>query len=242
MQEVRFLCLAVSRREGGNCIAGIDIDSHQWLRPVRGGDHAAFADGELVVIDNHARERRFMQPLDLLSIPLVERAETNAQPENWTVAPAFFDNAPEVLRHCTGKRTAELLLSKAEPAGLILHSPGDSLHHEEFAQRPLSHSLSLVRPFDLAWKVCSNTKQPNRVQVRAEFRSGAQAYSLVVTDPVWEARCHRAGLGKHAHHELAGAGLDLVFLAISLAAVGFHGLHYKLVAGVVELPSHGLLT
>jgi hypothetical protein len=56
-----------------------------------------------------------------------------------------------------------------------------------------------------------------------------------VTDPVWEARCHRAGIGKHRHSEVASPENDLVFLTVSLAAIPFHGFHYKLVAGVMEL-------
>jgi hypothetical protein len=242
MQEVRFLCLAVSRRESGNCIAGIDIDSGKWLRPIRTRTHAAFADADLIVIDNHTHESRFMAPLDLLSIPLEEYAGTNSQPENWIVAPTFFDKTPAVLRRCTGKRTLEFLLSHIDRSELLLHSAVDALSSKEFADRPLSHSLCLVSPADLAWKVSPHPKRPGRLQVRAEFQAGNAAYRLVATDPVWEAKCHHAGVGTHMHAELASAGTDLVFLTISLAAVPFHDLHYKLVAGVIELPSHRLAT
>jgi hypothetical protein len=238
MQETRFLCLAVSRRESGNCIAGIDIDSGKWLRPVRSYPRAAFADADLVVTDNHTHQPRFMAPLDLLSIPLEEYAGTNSQPENWIVAPRFFDKPPVILRRCIGRRTVEFLLSHADHSELLLHSPGDSLHNKEFVDCPLSHSLSLVCPEDLSWTVSSNPKHPGRLQVRAEFRVGKGAYSLVVTDPIWEAKCHHAGIGRHKHRELAATGADLVFLTISLAAAAFHDLHYKLTAGVIELSSH----
>jgi len=236
MHETRFLCLAVSRRESGNCIAGIDIDSGKWLRPIRSRTRAAFADAELVVEDNHTHQPRFMAPLDLLSMPLEEYAGTNSQPENWVVAPVFFENPAVVLRQCTGSRTVQFLLSHADGSESLLHSASDSLHADEFADRMLSHSLSLVQPADLAWKVCPSSKYPGRVQVRAEFHFGKLAYSLVVTDPNWEEKCHRAGIGIHRHSAVATAGSDLVFLTVSLAAVAFHGLHYKLVAGVVELP------
>lgn len=237
MQETRFLCLAVSRRESGNCIAGIDIDSGKWLRPIRSHARAAFADSELVVEDNHTHQNRFMAPLDLLSMPLEESAGTNSQPENWIVAPSFFENPQAILRTCRGRRTVEFLLSHADHCELLLHSTRDSLQANEFADRMLSRSLSLIRPAELEWRVSPHLNHPGKVQVRAEFRFGNAAYNLVVTDPVWEAKCHRAGIGTHKHSELASTGNDLVFLTISLAAVPYHGLHYKLVAGVVELPA-----
>jgi len=238
MQETRFLCLAVSRRESGNCIAGFDIDSGKWLRPIRSKDRAAFADADLIVEDNHTHQSRFMAPLDLLSMPLDKYAGTNSQPENWVVAPSFFEHPQVVLRRCTGKRTVEFLLAHADRNELLLHSPGDSLHANRFASAMLSHSLTLVRPADLIWRVAPHARHPGKVQVRADFRFNKLEYNLVVTDPTWEARCHRVGIGSYPHTELASARGDIVFLAISLAAVAFHGLHYKLVAGVIELPAH----
>lgn len=237
MLVTRFLCLAVSRRESGNCIAGIDIDSGKWLRPIRSQSRAAIADADLIVEDNHTHQPRFMAPLDLISMPLLESAGTNAQPENWLIVPSFFEHPQAILRTCKGRRTVEFLLAHADRAELLLHSSHDSLPADEFADRMLSHSLSVIRPADLVWKVSPHLNHPGRVQVRAEFRFGKIAYNLVVTDPTWEARCHRAGIGRHKHPELASAGNDLVFLTVSLAAVPYHNLHYKLVAGVVELPA-----
>jgi hypothetical protein len=235
MQERRFLCLAVSRRESGNCIAGFDIDSGKWLRPIRSQALPAFADSDLVVEDNHTHQSRFLAPLDLLNLPLKEYAGSNWQPENWVVHPSFFEKQPIILRQCRGRRTVQFLLSHTDASEMLLHSSIDSLHVEEFSQGVLSHSLSLVLPVDLAWNVAPHTKRPGTLQVRAEFRFGPAEYSLVVTDPVWEARCHRAGIGKHRHSEVASPENDLVFLTVSLAAIPFHGFHYKLVAGVMEL-------
>lgn len=236
MRETRFLCLAVSRRESGNCIAGIDIDSGEWLRPIHSRTRAAFADAELVVEDNHTHQPRFMAPLDLLSLPLDEHAPTNSQPENWTVTPTWFDAPHQVLRTCKGRRTVELLLSRLDREECLLHSQGDSLPADHLAGHALPHSLGLVCPADLMWRVSPSAKYVGKVQVRAEFKFGSLPYSLVVTDPVWEAKCHHAGIGRHPPSKVCSGGGDLVFLSVSLSAVPFHGLHYKLVAGVIELP------
>jgi hypothetical protein len=236
MQEVRFLSLAVSRRASGNCIAGIDIDTGQWLRPIHSQIRAAFADSELIVVDNHTGKNRFMAPLDLLAVPIEAYAGTNSQPENRVVAPRFLECPQPVLRTCKGRRTAGLLVSHVDHNDLLLHSPGDAVQAVDHADCMLSHSLSLVRPLDLAWMVSAHPKYAGKVQVRAEFRFGMNSYRLVVTDPVWEERCHRAGIGRHQHAELSSPGNDLVFLTVSLAAMAFHGQHFKIVAGVVELP------
>jgi len=188
MEQVRFPCLAVSRRESGNCIAGIDIDSGKWVRPIRSKSRAAFADADLIVIDNHTHQPRFMALLDLLSVPLEERAASNSQPENWTVAPSFLEGPQAILRTCHGTRTVELLLSHAETGESILRSPTDSLHADALARDALSQSLCLIRPVDLAWKVSPHANHPGKLQVRAQFRYGGAHYSLVVTDPVWEAK------------------------------------------------------
>ena len=141
-----------------------------------------------------------------------------------------------VLRRCTGKRTVQFLLSHLDLDELLLHSTTDSLHVDQFGHGKLSHSLSLVRPTDLAWRVSPNPNHAGKLQVRAEFKFGRISYSLVVTDPVWEAKCSHTGVGIHKHSELSTPGNDLVFLTVSLSAISFHGLHYKLVAGVIELP------
>jgi hypothetical protein len=236
MHETRLLCLAVSRREGGNCIAGIDIDSKKWIRPINSRTRAAFADADLVVRDPVSGELRFMAPLDLIAMNLESYAGTNSQPENWIVAPASRENPYAVLRRCEFPKTTRFLRAHSDRSDRLLHGPGDSVQESEFATEMLSHSLSLVAPREVAWRVSPNLKYSSRFQVRAYFRFGNFDYNLVVTDPVWEAKCCRLGLGMHTHAEVAGMQGGAVFLSISLAAVAFHGLHYKLVAGVMHLP------
>jgi hypothetical protein len=73
--------------------------------------------------------------------------------------------------------------------------------------------------------------------VRAEFTFGKMPYSLVVTDPTWEAQCFHLGVGTHQKVVPDSGRAAIVMLTVSLAAVPFHGFHYKLVAGVIQLPA-----
>jgi hypothetical protein len=52
-----MICLAASRKTGGRCIAGKDIDSNTWIRPVSSGNedaidniHSKYADGALAQV------------------------------------------------------------------------------------------------------------------------------------------------------------------------------------------------
>jgi hypothetical protein len=236
MQETRLLCLAVSRREGGNCIAGIDIDSKKWIRPINSRTRAAFADADLVVRDPASRELRFMAPLDLIAMNLESHAGTNSQPENWLVAPASKEDPYTVLQRCDSPKAARFLFAHADPPGPLLSGFTDALAASDLESQALSHSLAIIVPRDLFWRVSPSQRYAGKLQVRAEFQFGESSYSLVVTDPVWEATCHRVGLGRHTHAEVAGMQGGAVSLTISLAAVALHGLHYKLVAGVMHLP------
>jgi hypothetical protein len=238
MHESRFLCLAVGRRDGGNCIAGIDLDSGKWIRPVHARTHGALADHEIIVFDTKAQEQRILLPLDVMRIRLDKFAGNNVQPENWELEPASHDDAYIVLWHFDEPQDADMLAPYLDRNGPLLHTHSDRFSFEgPLLERKLSHSLSIIRPQQLHWIVAPNPSYPNRMRVQAEFRFDDNPYCLVLTDPIWEARCRRSGPGRHSHSVVAGDTNAQVFLTVSLAEVPLHGFHYKLVAGVVNLSS-----
>lgn len=59
----RLICLANSRRDGGRCIAGIDIDSGQWIRPIPPGGGAIPEEKTLL-------GSRLLAPLDVIELEL----------------------------------------------------------------------------------------------------------------------------------------------------------------------------
>jgi hypothetical protein len=232
MRELRFLCLAVSRRDGGNCIAGIDLDSGQWIRPINSKSSGAFSDDELIVLEPGTGRRRFLAPLDVLLLELKKFAPTHAQPENWEITAPSYESPYSVLMRFDQRACVDKLQTYLDGADRLLQTNGDSVRESDVKIRPLSHSLSLIRPCELNWKVVES-RYAGRFQVRADFRLGQSPYSLVVTDPNWEAKIRKIGLGRFPHSKVSGQTSDEVFLTISLAAVPLHGYHYKLVAGVM---------
>lgn len=238
MHELRFWCLAVSRRDGGNCIAGIDLDSGKWIRPVNSKTRGAFADHEIIVVDGETQKHRILEPLDVLNLRLDRYAGNKVQPENWETTPASTDDATMVLRCFDGRQDSDLLNSYLDRHGPLLHSYSDRIAvGDPMMKLGLSHSLSIIRPQQVHWKVAPNPTYPSRLRVQADFRFDDAPYCLVVTEPVWEARCRRSGPGRHPHSTIAGDANAQVLLTISLAEAPLHGYHYKLVAGVVCLPA-----
>ncbi len=237
MRDIRFLCLAVSRRDGGNCIAGIDLDSRAWIRPINSKSTGAFADHELIVLETRSGKTRFLSPLDVLTLKLEKYAGSNAQPENWELQPSSYEEPFSVETRFDREACLREFPSYLDKTDRLLHSSGDSVRESDTRSRPLSHSLSLVSPKELFWKIVESGYQGKlRLQVRAEFQFDQIPYSLVVTDVDWEAKVRPLGPGRYAHSSIARSTTD-VFLTISLAAVPMHGCHYKLVAGVINLPA-----
>jgi len=236
MHESRFLCLAVSRRDGGKCIAGIDIDSHKWIRPVDANSHGAVNNGQAVVSEGR-NQIRWLSSLDIVLLPLGNSVGTTIQPENWELLSVTNQKAYEIVRRFDPRQDMRILMEHLEDRGPLLHSYGDSISPPVLGARKLSHSLSLIEPDDLHWKVAPKLKYPADLQVRAEFIFDGDRYNISVTDSEWETRCRRAGQGRHKNTEVADPRKPRILLVVSLGAEPFNGQHYKFVASVLAFPT-----
>ncbi len=78
----RIICLANSTRPGGRCIAGIDIETEEWVRPVSRSINRA------ITWDMRNIEGEEPQILDVIEIPLEDHGpDEGCQPENRLVKP-----------------------------------------------------------------------------------------------------------------------------------------------------------
>jgi len=238
MLDSQFLCLAVSRRDGGNCIAGIDLDSGKWIRPVRASNRGALGDHEIVVKDAATQKLRILAPLDVLRLRLAGRVASKVQPENFELAHQSDGDVYQVLRRFDARLDRKMLDSRVDRNGPLLHSYTDRIKTDDpQLMHGLSHSLSIVEPQQLHWRVAPHPIYPRKLKVQADFRYDGEPYCLVVTDPTWEERCRRVVAGRHSHEAIAREKQGQVLLTISLAEVPLHGYHFKLVVAIVELPA-----
>lgn len=235
MHDVRFLCLAVSRRDGGKCIAGIDIDSGKWIRPVDANSQGAVNSSRAVVSEG-GDQIRWLSALDIVRLPLGSHVGTTIQPENWELLPAKNRKAYEVVRRFDLRQDMGIVMDHLAKGGPLLHSYGDSIPVPALGAWKLDHSLSLIEPDDLHWRVTPKLKNPTQLQVRADFSFDGDLYSISVTDPTWETRCRRMGEGRHKNAAVADPEKPRILLVVSLGGEPFNGQHYKFVAGVLALP------
>lgn len=199
--------------------------------------HGAFGDFDVFVVDGETENRRILAPLDVVQLQLDRYVGNNIQTENWEVTPATFEDPYVVLRRLAGPQGADMLISYLDRNGPLLHSYSNRIQTNDRSVSKLSHSLSIIQPEQLHWRVGPHPTYPNKLRVEADFRFDGHSYCLVVTDPIWEARCRRIGPGFHPHSKIATDTKEQVLLTISLAEVPLHGYHYKLVAAVIHLPA-----
>ncbi|WP_407698290.1 dual OB domain-containing protein [Streptomyces marianii] len=76
----KLVCLANSRKHGGRCVAGIEVSSNSWIRPVSGrpGHEVSAAERQYP----SGAEPRL---LDIVSMRLIEPKPIDFHRENWLV-------------------------------------------------------------------------------------------------------------------------------------------------------------
>lgn len=211
----RLVILANSFREGERCIAGIDIDTGAWVRPVSNLATRAIT---WQMRNINGREPEL---LDVVEVSLQNHGpDDGCQPENRTLDPIPWKKvavmtAREVLRYC-------------EDDEIILHNHDDFVEASYFEQIPKSQwkSLQLVHPINVQF----HPDTWERKKWRALLKHGQNMrLDLAVTDPrIIERLDGRQNIREDC------------LLTISLAGPWTpDGIQpkrcYKLVAGVIEL-------
>lgn len=204
------------------------MDGGGWIRPV---SNDVLSRGALFEPQYLAQDGTEVRPLDVIETSFVRPDPKPYQPENWIIERAPWKritppNMNEVLA---------VLRANIQETPHLFGNTADRVPECTFAERPASSSVALVKPRDLAIDVTVNYR--GQQQLRANFYLGEHFYSLAVTDPYWRDRLANLTYGTHPFSEVAGISPDdHVLLTISLGEP-LDGYCYKLVAGVIILPS-----
>jgi hypothetical protein len=208
----QIICLANSFKGGGRCIAGIDIDTGEWVRPFNPrGDEGALGRERLIKGD----EPRI---LDVLDIPIGEEAEDyGCQPENRILLSGRWKKIGTIL--------PEDALKYVEEDILLLHNDAKKVESAFFESLPKEQwkSLQLIQVRDVRFHKNLRNKW------RCDFNYYRCHYELPFTDPkVIDRLDSGGGIAKRC------------LLIISLGGPfdkdnGGTLYWYKIVAGVVEL-------
>ncbi len=203
----KLVCLANSFKESGRCIAGIDMETSKWIRPVSkqpGGMLSTTSVSDIKI-------------LDILEITLAGDApDEGCQPENHLVCGPWKK---------IGRMNPENLLKYCEDDQVILHNSEKSIPIEYFKNLPKNKwkSLQLIHQTNATFQY---TDWPERRKFAACLRFGKhRLLYLPITDPEIRRKLnHEEEISKNC------------IITVSLATPWEKDNKcYKVVAGVVEL-------
>ena len=214
---VKMICMANSWRPGGRCVAGIDIETGEWIRPVL-RDQNAIPEGA-TVFGNHP-----LEPLDVIEMDLAApKYKTRFQKENRIITSEQWAHVDRV--------TADDVLQYCSDNWNVLHSSAKVVKPDVLEIKPPDEwtSLELRRVADVTFE--PDDRKENRW--KAMFRTGAISasnYSLSLTDPIATERLNEG-------EDLDGEWLLTLSLTepIAMPQYGLPELCYKLVAAAIPL-------
>jgi len=220
--EKRIVCLANSWKNHGRCVAGIDLDSKEWIRPVNpGGDK---------LYESQIKYQNGDQPqvLDIIDIPLGRKEPLNYQPENYIIN-------PDRKWQCVDKFSFEDLVDLSCSGNNIcpycdfFNENSDSIFANNFIFTECEDSLSLIKPQDL--KIKKRERPQRGPQIRGEFWFGGKYYDLAITDDKFKSPFYGrySRLNEYGYYKI---DTDEVYLTISLGEE-LNEKHYKLIAAVI---------
>ena len=173
--NTKFICLANSYKEGGRCLAGVEIENNnpillnnrpKWIRPICNTEH-----GE--VPSDYAENIKI---LDLVEIKTTERpSEPNYQSEN------IYFNLDSI--NVIGSFNKDRLRELCDNRNLVFGNKGKAVSSEFIVN--LNYSLMLIETnnFNFLSRTYDNT--PERIQIRMNFSYNNNRYDLPVTDPIF---------------------------------------------------------
>ncbi|MEH1827128.1 MAG: hypothetical protein V7L22_17460 [Nostoc sp.] len=220
----KIICLANSWKNKERCIAGIDVDTGNWIRPVC--DDLYPQDGR---VPNNIRlvEGREPQLLDILEIPLAETGNNfGFESENLTI---IRSGQWRLL----GKATPEDVFQYCVNNPYILHNRIKYVKESYLKSLPFEqrHTLQLIYVDKLDVKSEVNNEGSTKWKGTLETTSGQKLIDMVITDPEFVSQLNEG-------YQIKGSYLVTVSLGMPGQYIGWEteNLCWKLIAGVIEIP------
>ena len=238
MPTKRVLVLANSlKKDPGRCIAGVEVTTQnaprrgQWLRPISQDQ----AEGELLPQHRKVKDGAEIRPLDIVSVPVTENAQNHAHPEDWFVT---TDNPWEIVA-ALDQSTLPGLIETPKHLWLQAKRATDSVSAEFIAASAEHQSIVLIKPTNLRlrlWREYNRWKGYTQKKVRVIFDYNGTTYDLSLTDPIASQKYATTFPAENEPaKEVKLPKGDSYALCVSLTPP-FKGIHYKVVATILELP------
>ena len=222
--QKEIVCLAASRKPGGQCIAGKEVIAGGyggWIRPV-----SIRPSAEIDFSERQYENGTEPQLLDIIAIPMLAPVPRLHQTENHMIDARYYWKR----RGAAGWN--DLAQLEDSPASLWTNNDPSSYHgsHDRVSETTvgnLATSLALIKPTQASIQVLMPGiafGDPKRV-VRADFHYNGVHYNFRVTDPTVEKAFLAREDGTYDIEQPA-------YFCVSLAETAYQGHCYKLVASI----------
>lgn len=218
----RIVCLANSWKLEERCIAGIDLDTGKWIRPVC--DSLYPKDGK-VPRSVRLIEGREPELLDILEIPLANSGnDFGFESENLSVLAGQWK--------CLGKAKPTDLLKYCSGVTHILHNSWKYVNPSYLQSLPFLQRRTLQLVQIVSFSVEQRTSSKGNTEWRGTVQSsdGQRLVGAKITDPQFVQKLDSG-------YQPTNRCLVTVSLSIPWAPPGWEGEEpcWKLIAGVVEI-------
>ena len=173
---MEIICLANSYKHQGRCIAGINPESRQWLRPI------SHLDDGRIPIGNPAIPIEQISILDRVTIPL----DTHKKKQGYEVENIRYHN--QVWR-ITGKASIVQLLQYRE-SSLLYPDYGKAIPFQWLKSIAPVRTLQLIEVTDFSYYKDDRDQRGQSIDrdkwrgVIKDSEYGLESYHLSITDPV----------------------------------------------------------
>jgi len=173
MTMTRIVVLANSRKHQDWCLAGIDLDTGKWVRPVTRLD-----DGR-VPKTSMKLGGYFPALLDVLEIPLDSTGlDFGFESENRTILPGRW--------YLRGKMTPKDIEKYAKQPYYVLHNHRKYITPGELQQKPFARRVTLQLTRVDSFKVRdARRKSTDKPSWKGTILSGGRKLEIGITDPVY---------------------------------------------------------
>ncbi|MBN2018852.1 MAG: hypothetical protein JW749_01355 [Sedimentisphaerales bacterium] len=221
MSPTRMVVLANSWKHDDWCLAGIDLDTGKWVRPVTGLD-----DGRIPQTDMKLGGY-FPALLDILEIPLDSSGpDFGFESENRMIIPGQW--------YHRGKMTPKDIRKYVKRTGYVLHNRKMFVSPKELQQKPFEEreTLQLIQVDEFRVRN-TREKATDKNNWKGIISSGRRVIEVKITDPVFSEKLNKG------HNPPSSC-----FLTMSLSMPykpaewdkDEEPVCWKLIAGVIELP------
>jgi hypothetical protein len=169
---VKLICLANSWKHGDRCVAGINPETGEWIRPISEQDDGRIS-SELRLIEGEEP-----QLLDILEIPLAETSWLNHLPENRDLLPGAWQRV--------GLVSPSQLLPFIRSSVTVLHNDKAYITTDELQALPTSQrqSLQLICGKDLTFQDSPRPEGGLKWKISFTTLAGERLTNITITDPV----------------------------------------------------------